>query len=215
MKIRTVEELYDFLSEEMAWRKRELHSLRLLIKDSKNTGVTKNALIRSTVTMTYAHWEGFIKAGAMAYINFVAMQRLKYRELSVNFLALSAQALMNSARQSHQIEQHIMLVKFFSYDLDGRSSNLSNYVVSTESNISSTVLNNLIVSLGLDYSAYEINEKLLKSRNMIAHGEYLLMDEESVSEMQESIIGLMETFRTQIDNAAATGTYRNALAPTN
>lgn len=69
---------------------------------------------------------------------------------------------------------------------------------------------------GLDYSFYQtkqviIDEQLLKRRNMIEHGEslpYLSLDREEYRELQGQILGMMEDFRTQVENHAAQELYR-------
>lgn len=209
MKIRTAENLFDFTASELAWRKKELQSIRILVKDRYNLSLnSKNALLRSIVALTYAHWEGFIKSCAAAYVEYVAMQRLKHNELSLSFLALAVRPMLNSAAQSKQAEDHIKLVKFFLDEMTNRSSMPYKDVISTESNLSSTVLRNIVIMLGFDYSPYVtkeklIDDKLVKLRNQIAHGEYIGVDEQEILELQEQCISLMETFQTQIDNALA------------
>jgi hypothetical protein len=85
--------------------------------------------------------------------------------------------------------------------------------VNTESNLSSKVLRNILAILGLDYSVYStkeklIDEKLVWSRNSIAHGEYLMVDVATYLELHEQIFALMTTLRNQIDNAATLRQYR-------
>ncbi len=73
MNIRTVDQLNEFLSGEIIWRKKELTALRSLVESAKSSTDKQNALIRSGMTVLYAHWEGFVKAAASAYLEFVAM----------------------------------------------------------------------------------------------------------------------------------------------
>jgi hypothetical protein len=214
VKIRTAEQLFDFTSGELAWRKKELQALRVLVKDKPNLSANnRNALLRSIITLTYAHWEGFIKSSAAAYLEYVAMQRLRHVELSPSLLALAIRPMLNAASQSRQSEEHIKLVTFFREEMGNRSTVPYKDVVDTESNLSSSVLRNIIMMLGLDYSPYTtkekmIDEKLLKSRNHIAHGEYVLVDEQEALEIQEQCIKLMELFQAQIDNATALQQFR-------
>jgi len=67
--------------------------------------------------------------------------------------------------------------------------------------------------LGFDYSLYATNEKLidkklLKTRNNVAHGEYLNIDYEEFLEVYDKVITMMDTFRNEIDNAASRQAYR-------
>lgn len=212
MKIRTVEQLYDFMSDELAWRRKELAALRQLIGIQSFSLNKKNVLLRSTVTLIYAHWEGFIKACANAYLQFVAMQRLKHDELAVNFIALSMRPMLMGAFQSKKSKDHIEVVRFFLDDMPSRSSIPYKNVVSTQ-NLSSTVLQNIVEMLGLDYSAYKAKEKLIEqlrnSRNSIAHGEDTILGHDDVLELHRQVLDMMSLFLNQIDNSASLKLYRN------
>ena len=78
MSIRTLEQLYDKLSDELTWRKKELTSLKLLSESSGIATDRQIALLRALVALLYAHWEGFIKNASSAYIEYVSFQRLRY-----------------------------------------------------------------------------------------------------------------------------------------
>lgn len=71
MSIRTLEELSDLLARELAWRKKELAVMKGFIENRKFQADQHRVLIRSGVTMLYAHWEGFIKVAASGYLEFV------------------------------------------------------------------------------------------------------------------------------------------------
>ena len=95
--------------------------------------------------------------------------------------------------------------------LSERSSIQYKNVIQT-SNLSSSVLREIVCMLGLDYSFYEpknilIDEKLLKMRNEIAHGNYISIDQKEYDELYFKVIEMMDTFRNQIDNCAATKKY--------
>ncbi|MBD2666493.1 MAE_28990/MAE_18760 family HEPN-like nuclease [Richelia sinica] len=64
MKIRTVEQLSDILARELAWRKVELSALKSLIDSKSFASGKRKALLRSGITILYAHWEGFVKVAA-------------------------------------------------------------------------------------------------------------------------------------------------------
>jgi hypothetical protein len=86
-------------------------------------------------------------------------------------------------------------------------------VIKTQSNLSSEVMKEIISILNLDYTPYFdkreiLDEKLLSSRNSIAHGQWLLMDLEEYSKLKDHIFILMDTFKNQIENAACTEAYR-------
>lgn len=217
MKIRTPEQLFDLMSQELSWRRKELHSLRSQASISSLSPDTKNALLRSTVALTYAHWEGYIKACATAYIEYVAMQRLLHNELSPNFLALSIRPILMKAFHSKKAVDHQNVVNFFMTQLPKQSSIHFEGTIETQSNLSSVVFRNIIETLGFDYSLYEtkeklLDERLLKSRNKIAHGKEVLLTEVEVFELLDECLAMMENFRTQIDNAVALNLFKAVKA---
>lgn len=212
MSIRNLENLSDSLSEDLAWRKKELSELKTLIEQNSFSSGRHQALLRSGVTILYAHWEGFVKRAATSYLEFVAMQRLRYDELSSNFIALAMKAKLNQATETNKATIFTEVAEFLITKLPERSSVPYKDVIQTGSNLSSSILKEIVCLLGLDYSAYEtkqvvIDEKLLSKRNNIAHGEYLLLDRQAYLELHSQVIEMMENFRNQIENCASRKSY--------
>ena len=211
MRIQTAEDLNDFLSAEIAWRKKELYDLRSLVL--QNPQNARNSLIRSGVTALYAHWEGFVRASATAYLEYVARRKLTCHSLASNFLALALRPKLNQALTSSRIEAFVDVVEFLVEQISSTAKIEWRGAINTKSNLSSKVFREILRMLGLDYSYYAskekvIDEKLLRSRNNIAHGKNLTMDKESFLELHDEVWDLMNNLRNQIDNAAATGGYR-------
>jgi hypothetical protein len=216
MKIHTVEQLSDFLSAEIVWRKKELSILRSLV-ESETSPARQSAILRSGITVLYAHWEGFVKATATAYIQFVAMRRLPYKELTANFIALGMKGKLEEARQTKKASIFNEVAEFFLTGLSEKCKISYKDAIDTKYNLSSAILKEIICILNFDYSAYAskeklIDHKLLNPRNRIAHGKYLEIDVDEYLELHEEIISLMNLLRNQIDNAASTRTYRRNSA---
>lgn len=211
MKIRTAENLSDKLAEELGWRKVELSTLKALIDSKSFASGKRKALLRGGITMLYAHWEGFIKVAANSYLEFVAMQGLPYKQLAYNFIALAMKDKLDQARETNKATIYSEVAVFFTTKLSDKSLiRYENRI--TTSNLSSSVFKEIVCMLGLDYKFYEskevlIDEKLLQKRNKIAHGNYLDIDEEQYDELHTQVIAMMDTFRNQIDNCAATKQY--------
>jgi len=211
-KIRTISQLNDELSKEITWRKKELIYVKSLIEKNRYKTI-QETLTRSGTALLYAHWEGFIKGAATFYVEFVARQNLKYSELSPNFLALALKKQLGEAQSSHKAIIFTQVINFLVTGLEARCSISWEDAIKTQSNLNSGVLKDIICILGLDYSPYEIKEKiidetLLRSRNEIAHGQYLLIQFDQYIELHHEIISLMDLFKDQIENAAILGTYR-------
>jgi hypothetical protein len=211
--IRTLEQLSDSLAEDLAWRKQELSALKSLIESASASSAKGKMLLRSGITILYAHWEGFIKSAASKYLEYVAMQRLKYSELSSNFIALGLKTKLNHANESNKATIFTEAVDFIRAQLDEQSSIPYKDVVQTGSNLSSSILREITCLLGLDYSLYEtkqvlIDEKLLARRNSIAHGNFLQLDQPDYLELHEQVVGMMDIFRNQVENCATCDDFR-------
>lgn len=213
MKIRTQEDLCDYLSSAIAWRKKELVYLKQTIEATKHTSPRCSMLIRCGVTLLYAHYEGFIKQASQAYLEYVASKRLTLNAVSSNFCALSIWGSLSSVADSRKASAFGPAAKLFQNASTEKSHIPYKTAIDTESNLSSTVLKEIVWTLGLDYSAYEtkeriIDEKLLAKRNKIAHGEYLDVDKNDYAEIFKAILEIIENFQTQIENAVQLERFR-------
>jgi hypothetical protein len=216
MKIRTLVDLNQALSDDLSWRKKELSYLLLMVDKNRANTINLQYLIRSGIAMLYAHWEGFVKAGAQMYIDYINYKRLRYNELSPNFVAINMKGKLDAATQSNKARLHIEIAELFLTSLTSQC-NLSSSVIRTKGNLNSDILKDIHFMLGLDYAIFEtksnfIDISLLQRRNSIAHGEYLNIDYARFKELHSITIEILELFRNQIENAASTKIYlqRNA-----
>jgi hypothetical protein len=210
-KIRTAEDLQQLLVEELAWRKKELGIVKALITAKSSSLEIINCHIRSGIALLYAHWEGFIKAAGAAYLTYVASQRLTYLDLTNNFIVIATKRLLTDAHEANKLSLHAKVVERFTSGLTERC-NLPTEI-ETRSNLSTEVLKEIVYALGFDYTEYGINAKLidetlLKHRNSVAHGQYLIISMNEFIGLHKDIIGLMELFSNQISNAVSTKAYK-------
>lgn len=213
MKIRTESQLFDTVDADLIWRKKELTQIKFLVESSSDRFDRRVAMLRSAVPVLYAHWEGFIRAASLAYLEYVASQRLAYQDLSPNFLAIAARKQLNNASSSTRIKAHLDLIDFLRNRQSERSNLPYDDGISTRANLSSEALREIVDTLGLDFSPFEsrahlIDEALLRLRNTIAHGEYLVITQERYDELSKNILEMMENYRTQVQNAAVQNLFR-------
>ena len=213
MKIRTLEQLTDQLAFDLSWRKKELAILWSMIRSSKSKPGKFEAMIRSGITVLYAHWEGYIKAGATFYLEYISRRGLKYKNLKISFRALAARSHLSAAVDSTRMDKMIGLIDFILNQQNERSRVPYKKAISTKSNLSSGVFKEIINLLSLDYSPYATKEKLIDStllhfRNNIAHGKGLYPSFDQTENLFDEIILMMNNFKNQIENAAAIEGYR-------
>jgi len=91
--------------------------------EAKNVSPQRHsALIRSGICILYAHWEGFVKLASNSYLEYVAMQKLRYDQLSSNFLALAMKTKLNEARDTNKPSLYIPVCDFFLSNLNTKCS---------------------------------------------------------------------------------------------
>ena len=73
MSLRTIEQLSDHISNDLAWRKKELSEIKALIETRRFSSQRHRALVRSGILILYAHWEGFIKSASRYYLEYVSL----------------------------------------------------------------------------------------------------------------------------------------------
>jgi hypothetical protein len=202
------------LATDLAWRKKELSAMKSLIEAKNVSDQRHKVLVRSGVCILYSHWEGFVKLAANSYLEYVISKKLTYQELSSNFLALAMKEKLKEAKETHKPSLYIPVCEFFLSELNKRCLlPKPKDVISTASNLSSEILKEITYILGIDFSIYStksvlIDTKLLKTRNEIAHGEDSVFDRAEYLEVHREIIGMLDIFRNQIENAASQKKFR-------
>jgi len=188
--------------------------MKSLIEAKNVSDQRHKVLVRSGVCILYSHWEGFIKLAASSYLEYVISKKLTYQELSSNFLALAMKEKLKDAKETHKPSLYIPVCEFFLSELNQRCLlPKPKDVISTASNLSSEILKEITYILGIDFSIYStksvlIDTKLLKTRNEIAHGEDSVFDRAEYLEVHREIIGMLDIFRNQIENAASQKKFR-------
>lgn len=204
MNPRTEGALYQHLDHEMSWRIKEIHTLRrsVLVADGRAADVH----VRAGVALLYAHWEGFVKSAANAYVTYLAYRGDMSKDMKSCFVALAMRVKLGEAIQSPKASLSIAAVDFFAAEIDKPISLPKKDAVSAQDNLNWDVLRNICMWIGVESTKYEsrsnlIDERLLKSRNGIAHGDRLLVDVKGYLELVDKVLEMMRWFKTDIENA--------------
>lgn len=189
----------------MAWRKKELTTIKTNVE--KSNSKLESTAIRSAIVLLYAHWEGFIKIASEAYLEYVISKKLKYKDLSINFVALSVRQKLANFELSSKSTVHEQVVQFL-YSCDNETATIvKEHVIKTKSNLNSIILKEMMATIGLDYSHYStkanlIDEQLLNYRNNVAHGQFMFIDSKEYLDLHDEIRKMMENYKTDIENSA-------------
>ncbi len=122
---------------------------------------------------------------------------------------------LKEAKETNKPSLYIPVCQFLISELNERCS-LPKDPISTASNLNSEILKEIADILGIDFSPYLtksklIDEKLLKTRNEIAHGEYSGVDRNEYIELHQETINLLDLFKNQIENAAIEERFKRKL----
>lgn len=221
MKIKNLESLEDRIDDEIAWRKKELISIKNDVRSSENKDISEQSrLIRSGIAMLYAHWEGAIKSLAEYYLIYVSSLNLKYCELKNNFLAIDMKESLNKYAETKKASVHNKFINDL-YEKQNQTSKIPcENIIKTNSNLKMDILKEITETIGLDFGPYElkkmlIDQRLLGNRNKIAHGERLARLEGIASisdflELHEAVYELIEVFANNIKTAAENEDYKSS-----
>ena len=220
MKIKNLNELEEKIDQELAWRKKELTSIRIDVEESEQKEKSEQSkAIRIGITMLYAHWEGAVKAIAEYYLVYVSGLHLKYGELKNNFLAIAIKHSLNEFEETKKATIHNKLIDNIYLKKDEESQIPYKNVIKTESNLKMDIFKEIVATIGIDENPYMlkrmlIDQRLLGNRNKIAHGERLEMLDGIVVvsdylELHTTVLELIEKFALNIKEAARNEDYKS------
>lgn len=211
MKIRAPVHLQSILDDELGWRFGELSNFKEAISSSES--VRLKTLLRASVPIAYAHWEGFVKRCSSSYANYLSNQGLRYSELRPCFMGVGVLSLVETLGG---IKRKIasasnVLSEIHSFREKPVSINLWP-VIEEVGNLNFATFSEIASFLNLDLSFYEarknfIDETLISKRNRIAHGEWIEIDRDSVYSIFSETNILMRSYKTDIENAITAKSY--------
>lgn len=213
--IRTLYQLSEELDNSLAWRKRELSNLKLLESASKRD-FERATVRRAGLPLIYAHWEGFVKEAATAYLEFISRQGLKCREVQTSILALACRDAIKESAASDRPHIHSQLIDYLLLNQQDPLRIPYKGVVNTRSNLNSEVLRDIHWMIGVPYlSDFQTKEllidgSLLAKRNAVAHGRGDPVDEDTFRELHALVVELLNLFRNAVENAASSALYRRS-----
>ncbi len=210
MMKRTPDQLVATLERALAWRKKELTDLKFTVSLAPNA--RQRMLLRAAICLLYAHWEGFIKDAASEYIRFVASQGLLLEDVDVQFVALGVRSNIINAGNSRRPTLHTNLINTILNEQNQPFAPRWREAIDSGSNLDSRHLEDILCQVGLnpqDYlsKGHLLDERLLKNRNAIAHGDGIPIEVDDYDELHEVVVALLDQFRDDLEQAAISGSY--------
>jgi hypothetical protein len=212
MELRSLDGFETYLTEDLKWRLNELDNWERMVgacRPHERVGA-----LRAGIALLYAHWEGYIKEAARAYLEFVSRKRLKIGELRAELAAVALRGMLGRGEQSKRSADHTALIEMLRNEAQGDANiPYSQSTIRTRSNLAFDVFEDIMHSLGCDASRHEISRtlidvRLLKNRNEIAHGREMLIELDDWLVIRERVVDVLKDVRTQLQNAAALEHFR-------
>ena len=219
MKIKDLFDLEKKIDNELAWRKKELTSIKVDVESSETKEKSEQSrAIRSGIAMLYAHWEGAIKSIAEYYLIYVSGLNLKYGELKSNFLAIAMKCSLNEFEDTKKASIHNKLID----DIYSKKNEFSKIpcknIIKTDSNLKMDIFKEITATIGIDDNPYMlkkmlVDNRLLGNRNKIAHGERIEMLDgiscvSDYIQLHITIVELIDNFAQNIREAARNEDYK-------
>lgn len=215
-KIQTFDNLSDKIYSELSWRRKELTLIKSKIPIEKNS--LQSAMIRASLPLLYAHWEGYVKLTMSYYLEFVSNKYLKNNELKTQFIALSLQSKLGDLNNSN-FENRTKIIDFIFNEINKQSNIPKKNIINTKSNLKYEVLREILFILDLEDSHIESKKELIndlvEERNYIAHGEHKIIDLKTFEIFFDDIIALMEYLKTSMENNAIQEKFKNSTILSN
>ena len=138
---------------------------------------------------------------------------MRLRDLSPNFLVLGLLSNVSQIEQARFYTLHAWLTQAVTSQLSENFSLDCEKAINTRSNLNSRVFKEIRQIIGIEDAGYEsknnlLDERLLGNRNRVSHGRRLEIGTNDYTLLYETVIELVDKFRTDVENAAALGTYR-------
>ena len=202
-----------FLQEIMAdidWRLTELSSLKTIPIRYNFSVEHKDLHYKFSVPAIYSIWEGFVKNTLTIYSNYINSLQVKRNEISPELLTHVLDSDCNFGNPRINFNSKQKLVELLDSILVDEILIKPN--IPTESNVNFKTLNKILIRfcvLEVDESYENRLNKLLRFRNMIAHGENSIsVSKENIIEFISLIENLMLDIVINIQNSEINQTFK-------
>lgn len=213
-KAYTEAEFYDQITQDRNWRLKEVSDLKSAIR--RSDPFLQRVLLRALITVSYAHWEGYVRFSARKYMEHIALRKFQFQQLDRQFFRnyfLPRLAALSTTKTS--IPDRCKLIDEILESADSKFSRINDDLINTKANLNYDVFSDICAICGISAANFEGNRTfidviLLKRRNEIAHGENTFVAVDDLDEIADRTTGLMRAFGDELENRVALQKYRAA-----
>lgn len=208
--------MYESILEEIefdkGWRNIEIKKIEIICQKLDNEDY-KKLVLKSTIPIIYAHWEGFTVSSLRKVNKYLNSLNYKANDFHINLVANAYEKNLESLENSLGYEKrvkhlNIILNQFEKVIKFGTK-------VDVKSNLKFDVLKNICLKFNLNienFKMYETDlEQLLQVRNHIAHGEssYEFEKYDDIEKYINLLSNLMDTLHIEINDFFKNEKYKN------
>lgn len=132
------------ITDDRNWRIKEISDLKSAIR--RGDANLRKVLLRALITLSYAHWEGYVKFAAKKYLDYVALRKYAYGNLNKQFLRnlfLPRLGAMYNARIN--VAERVSLIDEILNSADQRFSQVNEDLVNTKANLNFEVFSEICI----------------------------------------------------------------------
>lgn len=204
-KNRSLIELQTNIDEDFINRRKELILIKDLVeRNSKNSSGL--VFSKTLLVFLYAHWEGFIKHASESLLQYISLQNLKNKDLNLGLLAISNLTKIDEFLES-KVTLKIKALEYIFDKMEKRAEIPRDYMIATYSKLNTETLEEICMIIGINESFYSlkkgiIDEKLVKNRNSISHGNWEKFEAQEILDIYGQVFPIMEKFKSDVLNRA-------------
>jgi hypothetical protein len=215
MKFKTSGDLIQYIDDRYNLRRQEISALidLLGIANLKKNKYQKEVLKKSAVTISYSHWEGFVKETSRSYLEYIKFISPNASSLSSNLLAsIIHHHSKNNESQFDSINFYRKILTDPSYKVCQELP--IEQLTSTHDNLNYKYLSEIALNIDMRIDSFDfkkefIDVQLLANRNKFAHGDYNYdIDEQSAVVIAKSTIDIMKIFKDNLQNLIGQESYK-------
>jgi RiboL-PSP-HEPN len=205
------QDLSTILDADLIWRRKELSDIKSAIKTADEP--SRPPLLRAIITMSYAHWEGYVRTCANRYFEHLTLRKKPFaqfeRQVYVNTILMRLDTLH---RNRVSLKERCKLINDILDGGVGTFKYLNPELVDTRSNLNTDVVRDICIICGVDAIHFEnhrdfLDRLLLKRRNAIAHGQQEFIRSDEIDDLVANTLALMAAFRNLLENKVYTKAY--------